>query len=183
MENTNKPFGGPLTVGYIDETTGLWLPQQQLPHNLVLNGAADIMAQLAAGNPDYAIATMYFEFTNGSVPSVTPLVDEGQDYYNGLDGVNKDFLRVAISSTPTIESSGVDYAGDIARFFGLTSGAVGVKGLTFSQAAGSKVYGAALAASPTNAFSGDVVFSRFYFTSLSKLNGSQLGVQWPITFS
>jgi len=182
MESMKRPFGGPLDIGYVDDHNQKWSPIIHVPHNLVLFGAADILARLVSGNDAYALSTVYLEFTNGAAPSVTAARDEGQSYYNGLDGVNKDFLRTEISFAPAFTASSGDYTGNIANFFGLSSGSTGVKGLAFNQGAGSKVYGGALVASPTGAFSGDVVFARFYFTALTKLNGSQIAIKWPIQF-
>jgi hypothetical protein len=52
---------------------------------------------------------------------------------------------------------------------GMTSGTTGEGGLTFSNAAGSVVYGAALVYSEdTSDKSKDIVFSRHYFSDITK---------------
>lgn len=182
MEIIDKIIGGPLEWGYVDEKTGLWIPQGYKKRNLILYGAADILAKVASGNASYVISSMYFEFTNGVVPTVTPARDEGQSYYAGLSNP-QDFIRSAIDNSPTFTNSDSNFEHNIVRFFATTSGSTGQLGRTFSQTAGSKVYGGALVATPTNSFSGDIVFARFYFTSpATKLDGTQIGIKWGMLF-
>jgi len=177
-------FGGPMEIGYVQESSGLWIPQFTVPRNLILYRGADILARLLGGDTKYIVNTMYFEYTNGVVPSITPLPGEGQSYYSGLTG-SQDFIRSPVDLTPLWSSSDVaKYTGNIVRFFSATAGTAGYHSVAFSQGAGSKVYGGALVATPTDAFSGDIVFARFYFPSaLTKLDGMQIGIKWGVQFS
>lgn len=175
--------GGPVEIGYVQDDSGLWVPEVFMPKNLTMLAAGDILAKLLGGE-DYALSHMYFEFTNGSVPVVTPVNTAGVSYYTGLDGVNKDYIRTAISAGADYSASSASYNFNIARFFGITSGTTGEKGLTFSQSSSSKVYGAALVTSPTGDISDDIVFARIYFsTAVNKLDGSSVGVRWSVSLT
>lgn len=178
-------FGGPVKLGYIDNETGLWTPKVIAPKNLIMYGADDILGKLIAGDTNYLINTVYFEFSNndeGSLPTPTATKDNGQSYYNALTGVQLDFIRTTISTTGTTTATDADHESNKSTLLAVASGSAGVKGLSFST--DSFVLGAALVASPTGSFSGDVVFSRIYFdTPLPKLNNSQIGIEWSITFS
>lgn len=179
----NFLHGGPVEVGYCQEDSGLWVPEVVMPHNLTMLAAGDILAKLLGGE-DYQISHMYFEFTNGAVPVVTPTVDAGVSYYTGLDGVNKDYIRTALSAGADYSASSVSYNFNIARFFGITAGTAGEQGLAFSQSSSSKVYGAALVTSPTGDIADDIVFARIYFsTAVNKLDGSSVGVRWSVSLT
>jgi hypothetical protein len=71
-------------------------------------------------------------------------------------------------------------------FFAQTSGAVGVNGLTFSEAANSVAVGVALVAAPSWADrTRDVVFGRAYFAvdeQVPKVASHQIGVSWEQVF-
>lgn len=186
MRNTSSIpsfFGGPVEVGYVQEDSGLWVPLESAPKNLTMYKGSDLVVRSLAGQAEYAIQYMYFEFTNGSIPSVTPAKDDTVSYFTGLDGINKDYIRVPLAVSPSFDTTDSDlYDGNIVRFIGVTDGTAGIKGLTFSQSASSQVYGGALVASPTGDISSDIVFSRFYFaTARPKLDGTQLGIKWGVT--
>jgi len=153
--------------------------------NLILYGAADILAQLIAGNADYKINAMYIEFENtGGPPVIPPAFDRsgGRAYYDGL-GAGKDYLRVPILVSPALSASGVAYQNNQATFFAVTEGVAGVHGTTFDIT--SVVYGAALVAAPDiGDQSQDIVFSRVYteIGSIQKEVGHEVGVTWTIGF-
>lgn len=172
-------FGGPVELGYYKN--GIFTPEVIKPKNLVLYGAQDILGKLIAGDTDYLIKTSYFEFINDpAIPSVTPTESEGQSYYDGLTSP-QDFIRSSIISQGETEGSDADHDSNVATLFAVTSGSSGVNGVTFNNS--SNVYGAALVASPTGVFSGDIVFARVYFdTALPKMTNSQIAVKWTITF-
>ena len=157
---------------------------------MILYGGADILAALAAGNSKYAIAAMYLEFQNIADGSgiVIPTFDRsgGIDYYNGLSGTI-DYLRVPLILPPSLSTTDPSsYQGNRVVFFGMSDGVVGVHGLAFSDVALSKVYGAALAATPVPADPAqDIVFARTYtgISIIPKGTGFGVGVRMPLQFN
>ena len=116
------------------------------------------------------------------------------EYYDGLQYSGaRDFLRVPLLQTPLlgVELGYDDYfevgvSGNKLTFFAQTQGNQGVHGKTFSNGANSKVFGAALVATPAFADrTQDVVFARAYYDSgeqAVKEASSQLGIGWDIAF-
>jgi hypothetical protein len=153
--------------------------------NLVLYGAADILALLISGNPDYKLNVMYIEFQNTGGPPVSPPSFDrsgGRLYYDGLSA--SDYLRVPIVAPPALSPSGAQYEGNQATFFAVTEGLAGVHSTPFNTT--SVVYGAALVAAPDiGDQSRDVVFSRVYteIGSIQKEVGHEIGVTWTIRFN
>ena len=160
--------------------------------NLILYGGADILSLLLAGQNDYRARTMYIEFQNLADPSdpITPPTfgrDGGASYYDGLiSSPDRDFIRIALSVSPSFASSGGDYQNNVVTFFGQTAGTSGFHGKSFGESANSAVFGAALVASPdTQDQSKDVVFSRVYsgIDKILKQTGQEIGVTWSIRFN
>lgn len=148
------------------------------------------------GDSDYKVSAAYIEYenvVNSSDPATIPTVSRDDDisYFTGLAG-NKDYLRVALSGTPTIDvSSGYeDYfvgdQGNQCTFVAQTTGSTGVNGLDFSDLVNSKVYGITLVATPLfSDKSQDVLFCRGYFDvadQVLKLAGSNIGIRWKVAF-
>lgn len=184
--NSISLFGGPIELGYVDEATGLWTPLQVKRRNLITYGGSDILGRILSGNALYVPSRMYFEFHNGASPP-TPTVsrDTEPDYYLGLTGT-EDFLRVPLNFTPALSASSGNFVSNICTFMGVTSGSTGARTtgpLTFSSGALSKVFSAAIVASPTGDVGGDIVFARFNLdTAIAKIAGSQIGVKWQVQF-
>jgi len=157
--------------------------------NIIPYQGADILARILAGDDTYAPGAMFFEYENtAGVPVVpTPARNEGIDYYLSdlaLDP-DKDYIRAPLIVSPSISSSGSDYAGNQVTFFAITAGTSGIHGRSFAQANDSKVYGVALAATPTpTQYTGDRLFSRSYdgFDPVPKEDGFQIGGQYIIRF-
>jgi hypothetical protein len=153
--------------------------------NLVLYGAADVLAQVVAGNPDYKLNAMYIEFENtGGTPVPAPSFTRagGRAYYDGLVGA--DYLRVPILTSPALSASSANYENNQAAFFAVTEGVAGVHSTPFNTT--SVVYGAALVAAPDiGDQSRDIVFSRVYteIVSIQKEVGHEIGVSWTIRFN
>lgn len=182
IESRVHAVGRDVVAGYYDPHEDKFKAVTEPSCNMNPYQGFDAIGRILSGDPDYFISYLYFEFTNGSVPNVTPALSEGQDYYAGLAGDSeKDIIRVPITSTPTLDASGENYNTNKVTFFGATSGITGHFGRTFSAAAGSTVYGAALVAAPTNSFADDLVVGRFYFaTNLPKQTNTQIGIQWSM---
>jgi len=157
--------------------------------NIIPYQGADILARVLAGDETYAPGAMFFEFENTvGVPSVpTPARDEGIEYYLSTLALSavKDYVRVPLVVTPALSASSSDYDGNQVTFFAITAGVTGIHGKTFDSAVNSKVYGVALAATPTpTSYTQDLLFSRSYdgFDPVPKEDGYQLGGQYIIRF-
>jgi len=188
-ERCNIPCSGHLRVLVIDEKTGN-IDRVVEKQNLILYSAADILAQLIAGQSTYSIQAMYVEFKNLAAPSdpvSAPAYDRTGDisYYNGLSGsVDTDYLRVPLTVSASIGTSdATKYNGNQVTFYGVTAGTSGIHGKTFAETSNSAVYGYGLVATPVvSTQATDRVFSRAYSTKLLKTSGKQIGVQWTIRF-
>lgn len=165
--------------------------------NLLLYAWGWIAAKcIALGDTSFKISGGYIEFENsqtaGSVVVPSYSRQDHLAYYTGLSG-NKDYLRLALDSTPTLDQH-PDYttllpAGAVNRaLFGLTGvgGAVGQHGKTFSNANDSVAYGIALVARPLPTDpSQDVILSRGYFAPADQVLvplGGQVEVDWYLSF-
>ncbi len=165
--------------------------------NKILYSAADILAKLIAGVDGYNIGAMYLEYKNVDAPGdpiTAPTFTRGGgiDYYNGLaSSEDVDFLRIPLTISPLITSSGSDYAGNTVTFYGISEGTVGFNGKPFTAAANSSVYGAGLISVPNfDSQDEDLVFSRVYAGAIDgwtdyipKENGFEIGVTWSVRFN
>lgn len=182
---------GKVSIFAFDEKTRQIYRFHQLL-NLILYSGADVLGQLLAGRPGYAINTVYLEFKNTAGVITPPSVSraDGIEYYNGLSAsLDTDFLRLPLLVNPSVEASGDDYESNQVTFFAESEGTQGHFGKPFSQAASSWVYGAALVAAPAPSDqSQDVVFSRLYIgdlgwtSAIDKQDGKQVGLTWAIQF-
>lgn len=181
---------GESRVYYLDQ------PKPAFKPNLLLYDWGTIISQLLRNNPDGKsrhISTMYLEFENNGgalVSTPTPARDEGKSYYDSLSGSGtRDYLRVPIVATQLEASDETLFpAGNQPTFFAQAQGTTGVHGKAFSAAQQSRVYGAALVATPDSSDdSQDLVFARIYYTTsaeqLIKSASVQIGVDWRVTFN
>lgn len=172
-----------------DEKTGeiIKLVEQK---NIIPYQGADVMARMLAGDNTYAAGAMYFEYENTAGAPVIPSPTRAEDINYYLDtlqlSATKDYVRVPLVVPAGFSTSdSTKYAGNQATFFAITSGAVGTHGRAFTNAANSKVYGVALAATPTPAqYTSDLLWSRSYdgFDPVPKEDGYQIGAQYLIRF-
>lgn len=141
----------------------------------------------------YYIGGMYLEFDNsGSAVDPTPTIsrDTTPTYYRSLSGT-KDFLRVPLLSRDSDNSDDALFSADnVAIFHAQSTGSTGQRTtspLTFSDAAGSRVYGAALVAFRDDGdITQDLVISRIYFDSddqVEKVASGEIHVTWSLTFA
>lgn len=179
-----------VTFSHYSPESGKLIPVVEVP-NLILYGGADVLAKLLAGNPEYKINAMYLEFKNLADPSdpITPPVFDrtgGRDYYDGLvSSLDTDFVRVPLASVPLLQATDTDYSNNQITFFSISSGSVGFHGKTFSSAANSAVYGAALVATPGGSDQAqDVVYARVYsgIDKILKESSREIGVTWVTQF-
>lgn len=192
---------GHVTLWRVDEKTGLKVPITSQPNQIQYSwgfiAAKQIGFKRQADRPDYSISALYIEFVNQENPA-TPVSapafgrDTSISYYNNLTG-NNDFLRVQLSLEPALgvspgydEYLPVTQRGNQLTFFVQTSGTTGVHGKVFSHSVNSKVFSAALVATPV--FSDrtkDVIFARTIFSpenQVTKEASSQIGITWDIAF-
>lgn len=199
---TGSGVRGHVSLWRID-ATGLRTPLHNQPNQIQYSWGHIAARQLGyrpqAGRPSFHISAMYIEFENVGEPSDTITVssfgrDIGADYYNSLiSSSTQDFLRVPLRLEPTlsIATGSEDYFtagqdGNQLTFFAQTAGLTGVHGKSFSHTVNSKIYAAALVATPN--FSDrtqDVIFARTTFSSLNQVTkeaSSQLGITWDVAF-
>jgi hypothetical protein len=158
-----------------------------------------IVARLVGmGDVSYQVDTMYIEFENVAAPGnpvTIPTYDRsaGLEYYDGLSSSGTlDYIRTAVAGNPSLGvKSGYEAyfgtgEGNKLTFFAQTAGATGVHGKTFSDSVNSKVYGAALVATPSFADpTQDVIFARTYFQTSEQVEKSaseQIGITWETSF-
>jgi len=152
---------------------------------------------MATGNAAYRISAMYIEFENVAVssdpvtlPSYTR--SEGQEYYEGLALVSdRDFIRASLllPAAVSVEEGYEDYVpeneGNLLTFYTQTQGTTGYHGKTFSNAVNSKIFGAALVATPDpDDPTKDIIVARTYLSSANqvlKIAASQVGLTWGLS--
>lgn len=200
-KDTISGVRGRVTLWRVTES-GLTLPVHTQPNQIQYSwgfiAAQQIGYRRQAGRPDYHVSAMYIEYENVGAPedpiSEDPEFDRalGVDHYAALSGT-RDYLRVALTLEPSLVIS-TDYTeyftpgenGNQLTFFAQTSGAEGVNALPFSHVVNSKVYAAALVATPDfNDRTKDVVFARTVFDvedQITKEASSQIGITWDIAF-
>jgi hypothetical protein len=172
-----------------------WLIRHKTQHNQICYDWGGAVAALFRGVQDgnqYKVAGMYLEFDNSGAPvDPTPTISRNTtpEYYRTLSGT-ADFLRVPLIATSG-DNSDEDLftANNIAIFHAQSVGSTGQRTtapLTFSDAAGSRVYGAALVAFRDESdITQDLVISRIYFdvdNQVEKPASGQVGVTWSLTF-
>lgn len=168
-----------LHVLWLREPTGLLTPVVQQPNQIQYDWGFVVAQLMGFAKSEYQPSTIFLEFENLGNPAttVTPPSydrDEGVGYYDDLSlSSTKDYLRVPLQSTPSLGvASGYDSyfteagTGNKLTFMGITTGSVGVHGRAFANANNSKVYGAALVATPDeNDHSKDLIIARTYYSS------------------
>lgn len=170
----------------------LWTPATPRQHNDLDYQYATILQRLLRNVKDgknYHIGGMYVEFDNSGVAvDPTPTIDRGDglDYYDNLSAP-RDYLRMPVAATEEDSSDETNFPlGNIGKFYVQTAGSVGEHGLTFSDAANSRVYGGALVAfCEDDDSSQDLIYARFYFASANQMLkpiGKQVGLLWRPRF-
>ena len=193
---------GALTIWVQDPVLKIFLPHGR-NHNDLLYGwgymaARQLGFRRTSDQLDYSITSMYIEFENVADPddAVSPPTvtrDAGIDYYNDLLGSSsRDFLRVQLTTEPLLgiqtdyEDFFAEGEGNKLTFFAQSAGTAGVHGKPFSAAANSKVFGAALVATPVPSDrTRDIVFNRGYLDAADqvvKQLSSQVGMTWDVWF-
>lgn len=198
FEDRSPQVRGQLSMWHLSET-GLLLPIAKRRNQIQFDWGF-IVAQLMKGRSEYRINAMYIEFENVADPEDPVTVptygaDEGAEYYDDLQSSGtRDFLRIPFASDPLLGIvTGAAYenyftagtSGNKLSFYAVTQGTEGVHGKTFSNGANSKVYGAALVATPVFADrTQDRIFARAYWDAdeqAIKEPSGQLATGWDIS--
>ena len=200
-KDTISGVRGRVTLWRVNEA-GLAVPVHTQPNQIQYSwgfiAAQQIGYRRQAGRPDYHVSAMYIEYENVATPE-DPVTEDSDfdrglsvEHYNALSG-SRDYLRVALRLEPSLGIS-TEYAeyftpgetGNQLTFFAQSSGTEGVNALPFSHLLNSKVYAAALVATPDfNDRTKDVVFARTVFDledQITKEASSQIGITWDIAF-
>jgi len=196
--NSRNSVVGVMSAFTVDDRD-IWTPRGRVKNDILYDWGFIAAKAIGQGDRDYRIRTMYIEFENVAAPGdpvAVPTIarEDGIEYYNSMvSSATRDFLRIALRFLPGISiatgfenffTDGID--GNQLSFLAQTVGTVGFHGKTFSESVNSKIYGAALVASPD--FSDqtqDVVFNRGYLdvsNQVLKEASSQVGISWDVTF-
>jgi hypothetical protein len=194
---------GRVTLWQIDEKTGLRTPivrkSNQIQYSWGFIAAKQLGYRRTTDRPDYHISAMYIEYENQADPEVPVSVgafdrDLGISHYDALAlSSDRDFLRIPLRLEPTLsiaagfEEYFIDGEnGNQLTFFAQTAGNTGINGKPFSANDNSKVFSAALVATPVfGDRTRDVIFARTYFDiadQTTKAPSSQIGITWDIAF-
>lgn len=196
---------GHVTVWRIDEKTGLKIPVADQANQIQVSWGHIAAKQLGfrpqANRDSFVISGMYFEFENQTNPSAPVTLAAfprtlGLEHYAGLaSSPNRDYVRVplrlepALSVSPSSEGAvvlGLANLSNQLTFFAQTAGTAGVHGKQFSHTVNSKVFAAALVATPKfDDVNRDVLFARILFDTgnqTGKEASSQIGITWDIAF-
>jgi hypothetical protein len=163
-----------------------------VPQVTVVQSANIILAELLRGNPSglpYHLNGMYIEYQNGDTPIRDNFIvpyNSGLEYYEALKlSTDRDYLRVNIAViTPQVHPD--NHAKIVLACQSLVLGDRGQGGKPFSPEAGSRVYGAAIVAMPTQGLAvddptRDILWARGYLPEDRQLAASQL-TQQGVTF-
>ena len=140
----------------------------------ICSSANRILAGLLRGDTSFRPNVLYVEFQQGTSPvSPLPEVDPADsDYYLDLRAdtlSDRDFLRIPVASITPL--SGADPNKITLAFSGIC---VGTEGVGCKPTSGARIYGLALAASPTfgtgvDDLTRDIVWARGYYESESQI--------------
>jgi hypothetical protein len=196
---------GRVTLWRVHEETGektlLFTKQNQVQYTWGHIAARALGFKAQAGQPQYHIGAVYFEFENVAdrddavVEALSFSKELNTAYYANLSG-DRDFLRVPLIVAPATSTSiGYDALLPIGQhenqltFFAQTAGSAGQRIGFGSSIDGknSKIFAAALVATPDqNDPTKDIVFARTVFPAeqqVPKDASSQIGITWNIAFT
>lgn len=210
MRNTIKEFYDPscigrVTLGVRNAKTNAFTP---LFHkkNLIMYGAADIMAKLISGDNRFAISHMYYHYVNtANSPSINqvPSRADGINFFSSLGSTTEDWIRIPILTSAKIDTyydynpedayNNV-YNGNMSTFVATSASHPTQQGESNASPANyfasigdngpSKIVGVALASSPdpSNKYK-DIVFSRLSLSSpITVQENSYIDCFWSIAF-
>jgi len=158
--------------------------------NLVTFQGMEVLSRLVAGQDEYRVAGVYFEYENNAGSPTIPTFDRETtiDDFQSLVAP-QDYVRSELAAVPTIgtgdsTSSGNPYINNRAQFFGLATVDEGENGEPFSAAANSKIVSVGLVAMPVLADpTRDLLYARFAPASeFTVESGRNPGITWTTEF-
>lgn len=197
-ETIQNQIRGDVVIGLRNAKTNTFTPLIQ-KKNLIMFGAADIMAHLLGGDSRYAVSHMYYQYQNisGSVTASASFTRaDGITDFLSIDGSDQtDWLRIPIITAGKVDSYPVDstqYSGNAVTFVATSASSSTQTGESASENyfadsgddGPSKVYAIALAAalSPADKTK-DIVFSRLELdTPITVEAGNYIDCFWQIAF-
>lgn len=164
---------------YLQETDGRLTQLFEQANQIQYDWGLIAAKLIGFGDLAYKPSTIFLEYENLANPLtvITPpsfTRDAGIDYYDDLAlSSTKDYLRVPLQSSPVLSAATgftsyftAEGTGNKLTFLGIVTGSVGVHGRPFATANNSKIYGAALVATPDeNDHSKDLILARMYYAS------------------
>ncbi len=213
MQNVIETYGSPckgfVTIGYRNKDTGNFTPILH-KKNLVMYGAADIMARLVAGDMRYAISHMYYHYQNTSSNSIVidPILDRsaGAEFFKSINAqevgaTTEDWLRIPIITAARIDKYPNDpnlnqyyQFGNMATFVATSASHPTQSGESSEEypfgdetqtgTGPSKIKGVALVSSPSPEDKNqDIVFSRLALdTPITVQANSYIDCFWGLAF-
>jgi len=183
-----------LTKGIVEvanyDADGRQVGEKVIGTNLRVVEGNEILARVMAGQLEYKIAGVYFEYENNAGVPVIPGVSKTDDvnYFHSL-AAPKDFVRASLASKPTLSTGDSLATGDAvennrAIFFSLAIADEGDNGEDFTAAANSKILTVGLVAMPVASDrTQDLLYARFALsTPFAKVAGQNPGVTWTTEF-
>ena len=210
MRNTIKeiyeaPCTGTVVMGHRNKITNVFNPFL-IQKNLIMYGAADVMARLVSGDCRYSISHMYYHYINtSSTPTVSPIGSraDGISFFENISDSTEDWLRIPILTSAKIDkyydyniagTYNEVYSGNMATFVASSASHPSQAGESNTDPSNyfahtgsngpSKIIGVALACAPEpqNKYS-DVVFSRLALSSpITVQENSYIDCFWSIAF-
>lgn len=208
METYQTPCQGFVTIGYRNKKTGTFSPIYH-KKNLVMYGAADIMARLVSGDMRYAISHMYYHYENtNSNLSIDPITDrsDGAEFFRSINAeavgsTTEDWLRIPIITSAKIDKYPNEPTlnqfykfGNMATFVATSASHPTQTGESSEQypfgdasetlSGPSKIKGVALVSSPAPSDKNqDIVFSRLALTTpITVQANSYIDCFWGLAF-
>ena len=201
----NSGVRGHVTVWRVDDNTGLKVPVASQANQIQVSwghiAAKQIGFRSQPGRDSYVVSGMYFEYENQADPTQYVATSEfartaGLEHYVSLGASERrDYVRVPLRLEPALSISTTSTGATALSlaslsnqltFFAQSAGNAGVNGKPFSHSVNSKVFSAALVATPRfEDRTYDVIFARILFdlgTQTSKEASSQIGITWDIAF-
>jgi hypothetical protein len=208
VDTYESPCKGFVTIGYRNKETNSFSPIYH-QKNLVMYGAADIMARLVSGDMRYAVSHMYYHYqnTNSSI-IINPISDrsQGADFFRSINAessgsVTEDWLRIPIITSAKIDKYPNDPSlnqfykyGNMATFVATSASHPTQMGESSEEypfgdasetlSGPSKIRGVALVASPNPSDKNqDIVFSRLALTTpITVQANSYIDCFWGLAF-
>ncbi len=151
--------------------------------NLVTYQGADIVSHLLAGDFNFRLSRMWFEFDNAGPASPTPARSDTSASVRAAAVGTRDIIRGPLVAQPILAPSDVlKYTSNRGTYHALSQGSVGeINGLAFSAAAGSTIFALCLVVSPGpgTTIADDLVYARFKLaTPLDVGSSGQVAATW-----